>query len=53
LPLELLLDEGSVTRAVEQTGSPFVVLLDRERRVRAEGELSSVDFWNALAALHA
>ncbi len=49
LPLELLLDDGEVTDAVQPTGSPFVVLLDCDGRVRAEGELSSVDLWNALA----
>jgi hypothetical protein len=49
LPLELLLEDGGVTDAVQQTGSPFVVLLDRERRVRCEGELSGVDLWNTLA----
>ncbi len=50
LPLELLLEDGNVTDAVRQTGSPFVVLLDREGIVRCEGELSSVDLWNTLAA---
>jgi hypothetical protein len=51
LPFERLLEDGSVSKAVRQTGSPFVVLLDRDGRVRAEGELSSVDLWNALATL--
>jgi hypothetical protein len=53
LPLERLLEDGEVSHAVRQTGSPFVVLLDHDWRVRAEGELSSVDLWNALAAVHA
>ena len=51
LPLEVLLDtDGRVTRAVEPTRSPFVLLLDRDRRVVCEGELDGVDLWNALAA---
>ncbi len=51
LPLELLLEDGGISEAVRQTGSPFIVLLDRDGRVRAEGELSTVDLWNALAAV--
>lgn len=51
LPLELLLEDGRVTAAVQQTSSPFVVLLDRHRRVRYEGELGSVDLWNTLASV--
>jgi hypothetical protein len=38
---------------VQQTSSPFVVLLDRHRRVRYEGELGSVDLWNTLASVSA
>jgi len=52
LPLERLLEDGDLTAVVEQAGSPFVVLLDRDKRVRAEGELSSVDLWNAVAAVN-
>jgi hypothetical protein len=51
LPLELLLEDGSVTAAVRQTSSPFVVLLDRQGRVRCEGELESIDLWNTLASM--
>jgi len=51
LPLEVLLDAGGhVTRALEPTASPFVLLLDRDRRVAYEGELDSVELWNTLAA---
>ena len=53
LPLELLLEDGDLSAAVQQTGSPFIVLLDRARRVRYEGELASVDLWNTLAAVRA
>jgi hypothetical protein len=53
LPLELLLEDGLVTAAVQQTTSPFVVLLDRQRRVRYEGELASIDLWNTMAAMSA
>jgi hypothetical protein len=53
LPLDVLLEDGSLTAEVQQAGSPFIVLVDRDRRVRAEGELSSVDLWNALAAVNA
>jgi hypothetical protein len=51
LPLELLLEDGELTAAVQQTGSPFIVLLDRARRVRYEGELASVDLWDTLASV--
>lgn len=53
LPLELLLEDGSLALALELTKSPCIVLLDGSRRIRYEGELSSVDLWNALAALGA
>jgi hypothetical protein len=53
LPFELLLEDGGVSEAVRQPASPFVVLLDREGRVCAEGELPSVDLWNALAKVEA
>jgi hypothetical protein len=51
LPMELLLEDGGLSAAVGQTGSPFIVLVDRARRVRYEGELTSVDLWETLAAL--
>jgi len=51
LPMELLLEAGEVTDVIQQTGSPFVVLLDRDGRVRGEGELPSVDLWNTIAAV--
>ena len=44
---------GELSAAVRQTGSPFIVLLDRKRRVRYEGELTSVDLWDTLAAVNA
>ena len=53
LPMELLLEDGGLSAAVGQTGSPFIVLLDRARRVRYEGELTSVDMWDTLAAVSA
>jgi hypothetical protein len=53
LPLELLLEDGQVTAAVQQTSSPFVVLLDRRAQVRYEGELESVDLWNTVASMSA
>ncbi|MBX7185515.1 MAG: hypothetical protein K1Y01_10260 [Vicinamibacteria bacterium] len=52
LPLDLLLESGSLTGEVQQSGSPFVVLLDRAGIVRFEGELDSVDLWKTLGALH-
>ena len=51
LPMELLLEDGELSAAVQQTGSPFIVLLDRARRVRYEGELASVDLWDTLASV--
>jgi hypothetical protein len=53
LPLELLLEDGSLALALELTKSPFILLLDRDRRIRHEGDMSGVDVWNALAALEA
>jgi hypothetical protein len=51
LPLDVLLDaDGKVTLAVEPGCSPFVLLVDRDRRVACEGELDSVQLWNTLAA---
>ena len=53
LPLAVLLDEDErVTVAVNPSASPFVLLLDRDRRVVYEGELDSVDLWNTVAALN-
>ena len=50
LPLEVLHDaEGEVTSAVEPTGSPFVVALDRSGSVLVEGAMDQIDLWNALA----
>ena len=40
-----------MTAAVQQTGSPFIVLRARARRVRYEGELASVDLWDTLASV--
>ena len=53
LPLDLLLEDGSLSAAVRQTSSPFIVLLDRGALVRFEGDLDSVDLWSALGALQA
>src|SRR6185295_5781571 len=50
LPLERLLEDGELTAVVEQAGSPFVVLLDRDKCVLAEGELSSVELLSSVAA---
>jgi hypothetical protein len=51
LPFELLLEDGAVSEAIGQDRSPFVMLVDREARIRSEGALSSVDLWNAIAAV--
>jgi hypothetical protein len=53
LPLELLLEDGSIASALELTTSPFIVLLDSSGRIRHERELSGVDVWRALVALQA
>ncbi len=50
LPLEMLLEDGSLTAAVGQSSSPFIVLLDRAGTVRYEGELDPVDMWTVAAA---
>jgi hypothetical protein len=49
LPFELLLEDGQVMTALNPTGSPFVVLLDRAGTVVCEGELDGVMLWDALA----
>ncbi len=51
LPLEMLLEDGSLTGQVNQSSSPFIVLLDRTGQVRYEGELDSVGLWETAAAL--
>jgi hypothetical protein len=50
LPFEVVLDaDGRVTGTLAPTSSPFILLLDREKQVLYEGDLESVDLWNALA----
>jgi hypothetical protein len=49
LPFELLLEEGEVVAELAPSGSPFIVLLDAQGTILCEGELESVDFWDALA----
>jgi hypothetical protein len=53
LPFELLLENGDLALALELSTSPFIVLLDRDRRIRHEGNLTGVGVWNALSALGA
>jgi hypothetical protein len=53
LPLELLLEDGALSALVNQTSSPFLLLLDGARRVRFEGELDAVALWNTIAELEA
>lgn len=52
LPLELLLEDGSLSASVGQRSSPFIVLVDRSGIVRYEGELDPVDMWTLAAAPH-
>ncbi len=49
-PLEILLDEGALTETMAPPGSPFVLAVQKSGRVVAEGEISCVDFWNAVSA---
>jgi hypothetical protein len=49
LPFELLLEEGEVVAELAPSGSPFIVLVDAQGTILCEGELESVDFWDALA----
>jgi hypothetical protein len=51
LPLQMLLEDGSLSAQVRQSRSPFVVLLDRAGLVRYEGELDPVAMWSAAAAM--
>jgi len=51
LPLEVLLDKGGAqTRVIQPTGSPFVMAIDKDVVVHAEGEMSGIDLWKALGA---
>lgn len=49
LPFEVLLERGEVVSALNPSGSPFVLLLDREATIVSEGALDVVDWWDALA----
>lgn len=49
LPFEVLLEGGEVVGALEPSGSPFVLLVDRQGTIVYEGGLESVDWWDALA----
>jgi hypothetical protein len=49
LPFEILLEEGEVVAELAPSGSPFIVLLDREGTILYEGELDSVEWWETLA----
>ena len=50
LPVTVLHEaDAAVTLAVMPTGSPFILILDRDGDVAYEGELESVDFWETLA----
>jgi len=50
LPFVVLHDaSGEVGAAIEPSGSPHVLALDRHGVVHAEGELSGPELWNALA----
>jgi hypothetical protein len=49
LPFELLLEPGDVMLSVAPKGSPFVLLLDPQGTIVSEGELESVELWDALA----
>lgn len=51
LPITLLLDRGGgVARTIQPPSTPWVFLLDRGRVVHAEGGLSDVEIWDALAS---
>ncbi len=49
LPFEILLEEGEVVGELAPSGSPFVLLLDRQGTIVYEGELDCVDWWDTLA----
>jgi hypothetical protein len=51
LPFTLLEERGEVTTAVDSPGSPHILVLDRERKVLYEGQLSGLEFWRVIAAL--
>lgn len=49
LPFDVLFDpDGEKTMALEPTGSPYVLAVDRNGVVLEEGQLEEVDFWVAL-----
>jgi hypothetical protein len=47
---EVLLEDGAVVQALEPSGSPFVLLVRRDGTIACEGDLDTVDFWDALAS---
>jgi hypothetical protein len=49
LPFEVLLERGEVVGALKPSGSPFIVLLDRQGTIVYEGDLDVVDWSDALA----
>lgn len=50
-PFEVLFDaEGAVGAAYSPNGSPFVIALDRDGRIHAEGEMEGPAVWRALRA---
>jgi hypothetical protein len=50
VPFEVLLEDGAVVQALEPSGSPFVLLVGRDGTIACEGDLDTVDFWDALAS---
>lgn len=53
LALEILLEDGKVTEAVDPRGSPHIMVLDRDGTVMHAGELSTIDLWDVIARLPA
>ncbi len=49
LPFEVMLEEGDVAGTLAPSGSPFVLLLDRQGTILYEGELDTVSWWDTLA----
>ena len=48
-PLTVLFDEtGEVFGTYQGTGSPFIMAIDRNRRVLSEGQMDGLDIWRAM-----
>lgn len=53
LPFEMLIDDEEVTWTVMPPSSPWCCVIGKDRRILSEGDLTDVEFWEALGCLAA